>query len=160
MLRHFWQADRVTCLSNAYRTILSGFGILISEKQACDECKTTKNGTSVFDGLSALKKRGLDAHYVSINQPFALYGRWLNLNSNNRFLLVNCYGQNKGKRGRPTEEHHAICLYNGKVWDSACKEILPLDVWASIKYNKQFIVNGFVMIESPLKKTKDSEENI
>jgi len=148
MLRHYYQNDRVTCAACAYGTVLSGMGINLTEAQCCDDCGTTKSGTFDTSVLRALKKRNIDAGYVSINQTLEEYGRWLYLNSINRFLYVSMFGQNQGKRGAPTKEHHAVCISDGKVYDSALKEVLPLDAYAT-KYNKRFFINSIILVDDP-----------
>ena len=115
MLKKLYQANRVTCAPCSYATILSGFNINITEREACDDCNTTKSGTSNYSVLAALHKRKIEANLVHINQSFEEYRRWLYLNSINRFLYVSMTGGNKGKRGRATVEHHAVCLSNGLI---------------------------------------------
>jgi hypothetical protein len=148
MLKKYYQNDRVTCAACAYGTCLSGMGIYLTEAQCCDEVKTDKRGTFDSAILAALHKRKIEANLVHINQSFEEYGRWLYLNSINRFIYVSMAGQNKGKRGRPTMERHAVCVSNGMVYDSAMKEILPLDAYG-IKYNHRFLIELIILIDNP-----------
>jgi hypothetical protein len=57
-------------------------------------------------------------------------------------------GQNKGKRGRPTVEHHAVCVSDGMVYDSAIQDILPLEAY-EIKYNHKFYIDLIILVDNP-----------
>jgi hypothetical protein len=162
MLKKLNQNDRITCGACAYATLLSGIGVNINERQACDEVKLTKKsdgGTYTHNVINALKARNIEHGYAYIDRPIEEYGRWLYLNSINRFLYVTMFGQNKHKRGAPTKEHHAICVSNGMVYDSAMKDVLPLDAYV-IKYNHKFIIQEFIMIDDPNPKKKLDESEV
>lgn len=148
MLKLFNQQNRVTCAACSYATVLSGFGINITEREACDDCHTDKRGTFDSSVLRALRKRGIDANIAYLNIDFDSYSRWLYLNSINRFLYVSMFGQNQGKRGAPTKEHHAIAINNGMVYDSAYPEVIPLETY-TFKYNKKFLIELIILVDNP-----------
>jgi hypothetical protein len=151
MLKKFYQNNRVSCGACAYASLVSAFGYSLTEKQACDDVSTTlKSGTDTNCVLRALKKKNIEANQVFLHTNFNEYGRWLYLNSINRLLYVVCRGSNKGKRGRPTQEHHAILITNGMVYDSALKHVLPLEAF-TIKYNYKFGIEQMIMVESPVR---------
>jgi hypothetical protein len=154
-LKHYNQGNRGSCAACAYGTVLSGFNINLTEAQCCDEVKTTKKGTDNYEVLNALKKRNIECGIAHINDTLDNYGRWLYLNSINRFLYVCMFGQNKHKRGRPTQECHAVCVSNGIVYDSAHNEVLPLEAY-QLKYNHKFIIESIILTDSHnTKKTLD-----
>jgi len=149
MLRLKNQGDRVSCGACSYAILLSGLNIFISEKQACDECKTTINGTACLNVLNALKKRKIDCYFVELNISFKEYERWLYLNSINRILYLSYLGKNKGKKqGRPSEDNHAVCCCNGFIYDSNENEPLPIETFTN-KYNYKFIIKDMILVEIP-----------
>lgn len=144
-----------TCGSNAYRTLLSGFGISISEKQAVKEVKNTSDGTYTHNICEALRNRKIPFGLVYLGTDFHSYSRWLYLNSFNRILLLFLHGRSKRtysdgrfKRGRPSEERHYITISNGLVYDSAHEEIVPLEAYV-FKYNDQFTINTMIIVDRP-----------
>ncbi len=110
------QDNRVTCAACAYATILGGFDVTISERQACDELNTDKKGTFDSDVARALRKRKIDFDFVQLNTSFEEYHRWLHLNSINRFIYLSCHFVSKSKRGRPSNSYHAVAVNNGLVY--------------------------------------------
>ena len=83
-----------------------------------------------------------------MNEDFFSYFRWLKLNSFNRFLYVGFNGANKGRRGCPTNESHAVVVSNGFVCDSAFSCPMPLDAYFS-KYNHKSKIIFMIMVDSP-----------
>lgn len=148
MLKLYNQSDRVTCAACAYATLLSGLNINISEKQACDECLTDKKGTFDTDVFHAILKRKIEANFVYINQSFKEYGRWLYLNSRDRFIFVSCHFISNSGRGRNKNDYHAVVCSDGMIYDSAYKEIIPLEIY-TFKYNKQFIIRSIILVDNP-----------
>jgi hypothetical protein len=148
MLKLFDQNDRVTCAACSYATLLSGLGIKITEAQACDEVKTKKSGTIDYNILEALQTRKIESNLIRINQSFSEYGRWLYLNSLNRFVIVSCNFISQGKRGRPAKDCHAVCISDGMVYDSAENAIIPLETY-TFKHNKEFEILSMIIVDNP-----------
>lgn len=144
-----------TCGACSYATLLSAFGISISESEAIKEVGTKLQGTDDYRIIGALRKRKIECGYAYLNIDFNSYQRWLYLNSLNRILYVTCHGRNKRtylngsfKRGRPSEEHHAIIIFEGMVYDSAHNEIVPLEAYV-FKYNTEFNIKTMIMVDTP-----------
>jgi hypothetical protein len=150
-LKTYWQNNRVTCAACAYGTFLNAFGYNLTEAQCCDDVKTTIKGSHDLNVFRALKNRKIECSFVQLNTDIYEYGRWLYLNSINRVLYVSLHGSNKGKRGRPTEEYHAITISNGLVYDSALKDVMNLDAFVS-KYNHKLIIECMILADLPIEK--------
>ncbi|MDO8611109.1 MAG: cysteine peptidase family C39 domain-containing protein [bacterium] len=158
MLKLMYQGNRCTCGVCAYSILLSGLGIRISERVACDEVNCTKNGTNTLNVLRALNRRKIEAHLIDLDISFQSYQRWLYLNSINRLLYVSMFGQNRGKKGKPTKENHAVCISMGMVYDSSIKEVLPIEAYET-KYNFRFVIKEMILVDIPDKYRKKNVDN-
>lgn len=148
-LVHFRQKTNVTCGATAYRTILSHFNHLISEKQAVDEVKTTKNGTSSRNVLSAFKNREINASFVFLGIDFEEYSKWLNYNSKGRLLYLSCHFFRKPtgiKRGRNRVDCHAIVVSEGLIYDPAKDSPIPIECFMDTE-DKRIYIHSMIMID-------------
>ena len=140
---HFKQKTGVSCGAAAYRSIISQFE-LISEKQAVDEVGTTKKGTCTFNVLNAFKKRKLDANIVHLNISFRIYSRWLELNSKNRLLYLDCnFVSGKTKN---SNRFHALAVSNGFIFDPSEEKPCPVDCFFDC-FHKDLIIRSMILID-------------
>lgn len=147
MIVHFKQKTNVTCGAACYRMMIGN----ITEKQACDEVKTTKMGTYTSNVYKALLNRfGKDkVGIVSLNTDFSEYLKWLNLNSTGRMLYLGCDYVNRpcgGGKGRDKHRYHAILVSDGMIYDPSEDCPLPVESYFHT-FNKKMIIEQMILVD-------------
>jgi hypothetical protein len=147
MITHFKQKTNVSCGAACYRMMIGN----ITEKQACDEVKTTKKGTYTSNVYHALLKRfpKEKVGIATLNADFGEQLHWLDLMSKNRILYFGCDFVNRaygGKGGRDKHRYHAILLSDGMVYDPSEDQPYPIEAYFHT-FNKRLIIDGVILLD-------------
>lgn len=145
--QHIEQKLSYDCGASAYRKILDLFGISISHLEACQDAKLKKSGTATENVVVSLKRKigNREINRVSLLTDFEQYKHWLDLNSkHNVIYLSSTYISNSG-RGRNSKREHAVCVFNGFIFDPSEKRPVPIESYSYV-FNKKLFLKEMVMV--------------
>ena len=125
ILRHLYQQKDYSCAATSFAIY---FGC--TEEQGIAECKTTLNGTHVYNLQEAIRARGVPAHRVELGEDFSVAAE--NLLNISRHFPVFVNGQFRDRffaKGRDRCRQHCVLIADGMVYDPSEKEPIELEAY-------------------------------
>lgn len=144
-IRHFHQLGAFNCgpvaLSCLFDTSLENLETIV-------ECNKDK-GTYSSKVEAAMKKIGIECNLVPLDSDHNNHLWWLEQASYRWPIYLGCHFVNQGKRGRPSNNHHAVLLANGLIYDGNCHREEPINAVVA-KFNKTFKVTDAIIFHHEL----------
>jgi hypothetical protein len=150
-ITHFPQLKAFNCGPTALSCI---FNVSVEHLEKLVECDKNK-GTYTSKVVSAMRSEGVECSHVVLDADHNSHLWWLELNSYRWPIYLGCHFVVQGKRGRPSNRHHAVLLANGMIYDGNSHREEPIGAVAE-KFNKQFIVKDAVIFHNELKNWKEN----
>jgi len=132
------------------------FNTSLEDLEKMVECDKDK-GTYTTKVVAAMKEQGIECSHISLNGDGENHLWWLELNSFRWPIYLGCHFVVQGKRGRPSNRHHAVLLANGMIYDGNSHREEPIGAVAE-KFNKKFVVKDAIIFHHELKGWKQNLE--
>lgn len=150
---HFPQLGKANCGPVALQCL---FDSPVEHLEKIVSC--TSKGTHHHLLLDGMKKNGIECSFVDLNDSdHSNHFWWLELVSYRWPIYLGCVFVNQGKRGRPSENHHAVLLANGFCYDGNEQREEPISS-IQAKFNKKFLIKYAIIFNNELKNWKKNIE--
>lgn len=152
-IKHQWQGGKGNCGPIALSCL---FEEPLEQIEKIVKCSA--RGTRTSDVLDGMHKNGIDCSMVTLHDDGINHLWWLEQCSYRWPIYVGGTYVNQGKRGRPSQGHHAVLFANGMIYDGHNLREEPISAIAT-KVNKNFVVKSVIIFNRELSGWKKNMEN-
>lgn len=153
-IKHHWQGNKGNCGPIALACL---FESSVEDLEKIVKC--TSKGTYTENVFFGMKTEGIDCSLVSLREEVGNHLWWIKLLSCQRPVYAGCNFINQGKRGRPSNGHHAVLFANGMCYDGHNLREEPIDAIVT-KFNKNLIIKDLVIFHHELTDWKKNLEEM